>query len=369
MIIGTLAISIALLYFLYLLLLAVSWTNNRLYVAGEPENHTPVSILIPCRNEETTIAACLDSIARQHYPAHKVQVILVDDHSEDRTIDLAKQYPFVKILQLPEGTIGKKNALDLGIREAIHELIITRDADTVCNEEWLAVIISAYEKTKAPLIICPVFIRPSFSLLNALQRLEHFALTILGGGTAYLKKPVLCNGANLCFTKTAFREVKGYEGNETIASGDDIFLMNKIRNIKGPGILYLKNRDAGVYTSVPGDLRTMFHQRLRWAQKSRKSSSFLSGFSGFLIALCTILLLTSGILSVFYTELTPYFTFTAILKCFIDFLLLFLAASFYQQRKVLIAFPLMVLIYPFYVVWIAIAVYTTKAEWKGRRTN
>jgi cellulose synthase/poly-beta-1,6-N-acetylglucosamine synthase-like glycosyltransferase len=368
MIFGVLVISVSSLYFFYLLLLRVSWKANPFFKPKE-EQYLPVTIIIPCRNEEKTIATCLESIGAQHYPARYMEVLVVDDHSEDQTVEIAKQHPFVKVLSLPQDLKGKKNALSFAIRQAAHECIITRDADTTSGPEWLSTIVAAQTETKAALLICPVKLNRRFSLLNSLQRLEHFALTILTGGMAFLKKPILCNGANLCFTKTVFNEVNGFAGNENIASGDDIFLLNKIREIKPAGIFFLKNRDAFVCTDTPAGPRAVMQQRLRWTQKNRKNPDFLNAFSGLLIVFCNVFTLSSGILSVFYPELTPYFIFTAIQKCIIDFLLLFLAASFYQQRTVLLAFPVMAIVYPFYTLWMFIAAYTARAEWKGRNIN
>jgi cellulose synthase/poly-beta-1,6-N-acetylglucosamine synthase-like glycosyltransferase len=368
MIFGLFVISVSMLYFLYLLLLRVSWRTHP-YFKTKEAIHLPVTIIIPCRNEEKTIAVCLESIRAQQYPAHLVEVIVADDHSEDRSVEIAKQYSFAKVFQLPSDLSGKKSAITFAVSHSTHDLIITRDADTTSDPRWLSTVVTAQVQTNASLLICPVKLNRRFSLFNALQRLEHFALTVLTGSTAFLEKPILCNGANLCFTKAVFNEVGGYAGNETIASGDDVFLLNKVRKIRPAGIFYLKSREAMVCTDAASGLRSLMRQRLRWAQKNRKNPSLFNAFSGLLLVFCNVLVLLCGILSVFYPELTPYFVFTAIQKCIIDFLLLFLAASFYQQRTVLLAFPVMAIAYPFYVLWISIAAYTAKAEWKGRNIN
>lgn len=362
---GILTVIVTLLYFFLLLLLAVSWANNPVFNSSDSKK-TSVSIIIPFRNEKDCIADCLESITKQRYPHELIEIIAVDDHSEDESASIVKQFPGVRFLACDEKEKGKKSALKKGIAASSHELIITRDADTISNEDWLSIIVSCYEKTGARMIICPVILHPENSMLNIIQRLEHFALSSITAATAFLKIPVMCNGANLCFTRTVFEQVNGYEENLPIASGDDIFLLNKIKAEEKNAVHFLKNIRAAVYTSTAPTLKTSLQQRIRWAGKNRFNPSITSRILSLHVVFCNVLFLFSGVLSVFSAELTPYFIFTAILKCFIDFLLLFLASSFQKQRSALIAFPVMVIVYPVYTLWILFAAGTGKTIWKGR---
>jgi chlorobactene glucosyltransferase len=98
-------------------------------------NYPPVSIIIPARNEENTLPACLASLVKLDYPAWKV--IVVDDHSSDQTVTITE--PFIqdhsnlKVIQskdLPSGWTGKNWANYQGVEASESEWILFTDADT-----------------------------------------------------------------------------------------------------------------------------------------------------------------------------------------------------------------------------------------------
>ena len=260
MIAGFVAIVIITIYFCWLLYLAIIWiANDTKQSTGEIT--IPVSIIVPCRNEEKTIVACIDSISSQNYLKELVELIVVDDHSEDDTINCIIKNNRVKLIQLPSHLKGKKAALTEGIKNATHELIITRDADTISDVNWLRTIINEQLRSGADMLICPVTLKAENNFLNVFQRLEFYAFTIVTGATAFVKKPILCNGANLCFKKSIFTKVDGYKGNDGLASGDDVFLMNKIAALPERKILYLKNLNASIVTPAEDSVKRMISQR------------------------------------------------------------------------------------------------------------
>ncbi|MCA9325615.1 glycosyltransferase family 2 protein [Candidatus Saccharibacteria bacterium] len=91
-----------------------------------------ISIIIPVYNEERHLAACLDAIAAQTIaPA---EVLLVDNNSTDRTVEIAGRYSFVKVLTEPrQGTVFARNA---GFNTANGEWLARIDADTVIDRDW-----------------------------------------------------------------------------------------------------------------------------------------------------------------------------------------------------------------------------------------
>jgi len=88
-------------------------------------NNLPfVSIIIPCRNEEKFISKCLDSIVEQNYPKDKIEVLVVDGMSNDKTRDIIKEYSkqrqYVNLLDNPKKIVP--TAMNTGIRNAHGEL-------------------------------------------------------------------------------------------------------------------------------------------------------------------------------------------------------------------------------------------------------
>ncbi len=84
-----------------------------------------VSIIVPARDEEQNIGQCLQALVRQDYPMDHLSVLLIDDHSADATVAIARafavEYPHVRIVRappLPPRWIGKSHACWIGAREA-----------------------------------------------------------------------------------------------------------------------------------------------------------------------------------------------------------------------------------------------------------
>src|SRR4030081_818720 len=94
--------------------------------------HPTVSVIVPARNEEACLRACLESLVAQSGVAF--EVIVVDDHSTDRTREIALSFPGVRVIDgapLPPGWTGKNNAVACGARIAQGEWLLFTDADTV----------------------------------------------------------------------------------------------------------------------------------------------------------------------------------------------------------------------------------------------
>jgi glycosyltransferase involved in cell wall biosynthesis len=91
-----------------------------------------VSVIVPARNEQTCLGACLESLLAQ--TGVPFEIIVVDDHSTDRTREIARSFPGVRVREagpLPEGWIGKNNAVSAGAREARGQWLLFTDADTL----------------------------------------------------------------------------------------------------------------------------------------------------------------------------------------------------------------------------------------------
>ena len=135
-----------------------TWSLPKNYVP-----HTKVSILVPARNESENIQRCLQSLLHQNYPETLLEILVIDDHSEDDTAALAEAIgdTRVKVLRLADypdlpQQAFKKLALTTGIGEASGSLIVTTDADCFAGVNWLPLIVSCYECNKAKLIAAPV---------------------------------------------------------------------------------------------------------------------------------------------------------------------------------------------------------------------
>src|SRR5580704_764820 len=100
--------------------------------AANPASSPVVSVIVPARNEEASLAACLESLIKQ--TGILFEIIVVDDGSSDRTLEIARSFPSVKVIEappLPPGWSGKNNAVTAGARAARGRWLLFTDADTV----------------------------------------------------------------------------------------------------------------------------------------------------------------------------------------------------------------------------------------------
>jgi hypothetical protein len=98
-----------------------------------------VSVIVPARNEEACLGACLQSLANQ--AGVSFEIIVVDDGSTDRTLEIARSFHGVRVVSpgpLPPGWTGKNNALVAGAKDARGEWLLFTDADTVHRAGSLA---------------------------------------------------------------------------------------------------------------------------------------------------------------------------------------------------------------------------------------
>jgi cellulose synthase/poly-beta-1,6-N-acetylglucosamine synthase-like glycosyltransferase len=337
------------------------------------------SVILPVRNEEENLSNCLDALLKQSYDHSKFEIIVVDDHSIDNTLSIvthyAKEHDVIKFIQLSDNLHGKKKAIHAAIETARGEVIVTTDADCEMGNAWLTTIAATYKRTAAKMIIAPVAIHQEKNIFEKMQSLEFMALMVCGGASLFYKKATMCNGANLVYSKNVYREVGGFDGIDQKASGDDVLLMYKVKAKYPEGLFFLKSKDAIVNTKAQKTLKEFVHQRRRWASKSlhavnaeTKKVAFLIYFFNAYLFFIPLFVVVGNCLE----NSPPTWLLVEIsliifaIKCFIDFLLLFLAASFFSKKRLLPLFIAEQIIYMMYVVIMGLLASRGKYEWKGR---
>ncbi|HMC00812.1 MAG TPA: glycosyltransferase, partial [Flavobacteriaceae bacterium] len=260
----------------------------------------------------------------------------------------------------------KKDAITKAISIAKNDWIITTDADCILHKQWLNGFDEFIQKTNAKCIVAPVVYKINNTLLEKFQLLSILSLqgsTIGGFG---IGKPFLCNGANLAYTKKLFFDLDGFNGNSNIASGDDIFLMEKaIRNCKN-NVQYLKCHEAIVTTKPEKSWSSLISQNLRWAAKTSTYSNVFGKLTGFIVLVMNALIIALFVLCLFKIVSLKTFIYVLIIKFSADFLIIFKTSIFFKQKEVLKSFPLSFFIYPFFSVYIAFKSIFKDYKWKGR---
>ncbi|WP_432419480.1 glycosyltransferase family 2 protein [Flavobacterium limnophilum] len=337
--------------------------NSFDYLGLEPK--TKFSIVVPFRNEAENLPKLLNSFSKLNYPADLFEVILVDDDSEAVFSFQCSVFSVQIIKNIRVSNSPKKDAISTAIRVVKNDWVITTDADCVVNENWLSALDNHIQLHKVSMIAGAVTYHCENSFLHHFQQLDLASLQGATIGSFGLRKGFMCNGANFAYTKSFFQDLNGFDGNDGIASGDDVFLLQKAIARFPEKVHYLKSRNNIVITKPVNDWKSLFHQRVRWASKT---GSYQSKFG---IGLGLIVF--GGNVSLWFVACCLLFgkgnfflmCFLLLAKFSVDFVLINKTNVFLKNKTQF--FLTSSLLYPFFSVIVALYSLFGKYEWKGRR--
>jgi chlorobactene glucosyltransferase len=186
-----------------------------------PPGSDTVDVVIPARNEAATINRCLRGILAQTYPDRQVRVIVVDDRSSDRTVEVARQFcgesrrvRVVDAGDLPEGWTGKSHACCRGAELAEADWLCFLDADTVPGPELLAEAVAAARQRRLDMLS----LEPRQELVSFWERLLMPCGMVMMGFFENLRRindprcrQVAANGQFLLLRRDAYEAVGGHE--------------------------------------------------------------------------------------------------------------------------------------------------------------
>jgi len=336
---------------------------------------TKFSIVIPFRNEAESLPGLLKSIETLNYPNYLFEIIFVDDESEDNSVEIIKvklesfdsTKPVISIINnIRKSNSPKKDAITSAIKKAKYDWIITTDADCTLPQFWLESFDEYIQKTNVVCIAAPVAYNDDHSFLNRFQILDLLSLQGATIGGFGLNKPFLCNGANLGYKKSIFIEVNGFEGNTNIASGDDIFLLEKISKKHPEHLHYLKSKQAIITTKPQSNWANLLSQRVRWAAKTSTYNNWFGKLTGMIVLLMNALIVIGFLLSCIGVLNFKILLYILVIKFSIDFFLIHKSASFFNQKNILKNYIFGFLIYPFFSVYVACLSSFSSYKWKGR---
>ncbi|MEO9964444.1 MAG: glycosyltransferase [Reichenbachiella sp.] len=354
-------------YVLFIIILIIGWirtpATNLLPASG-----SFATIVVPVRNESSHLTRLINSVLKGSTEPSQYEILIVNDHSEDDTLELAEQLADknsnILVLDLPEQMHGKKAAINHAVQQANGELIVCTDGDGIVPKDWLNYHMSSFEQG-AELSFGPVaFLDENHSRFTELLNLELSALVSIGAATLSLGKPSMINGCNYSFSKTAFLEVDGFLGNENLPTGDDEFLLRKVFK-KYPGkIRFIKQDGAQVLSQSPLAVTEFYHQRKRWASKWRFHTDGFSLAMPAILFTCYALWLLLVLQSMATNNYSPLWVLGV--KFLTDFVFLNIARLGQNAGISIVNFFLLQIIYPFYVVFFGVASNFGKYSWRER---
>ena len=360
-----------------LILLYRQWfLHLPLYKKDNAQPQTYFSVIIPARNEEENIEACLRSILEQSYPTELLEVIVINDHSTDQTehiiISLQKEFANLQLLNLVDHidtnplNAYKKKAIEIAISKSKGDWMVTTDADCLVSEGWLASYDSFIREKKPVFVAAPVMFTNDHSFLSIFQQLDFLSLQGITAAAVSAGHHAMCNGANIAYRKDVFLEVGAFKGIDNIASGDDMLLMYKIKQKYPAQLGYLFSKEAIVVTAPMPDWKSFFNQRIRWASKADKYKDKGIFWTLLLVYIVNALLLTLFFWSLFIDGGIYNWLLLILAKTLIELSFMIPVSRFYNTNTVMIWFPVM---QPFHIFYTVTAGWLGKFgtyQWKGR---
>ncbi len=358
--------TIILIYCLVITWISYGFTKIKNYQSTELPPKTRFTIVVPFRNETENLPILLNSISKLNYPIKLFEVILVDDDSEEAFCILSQKFSIQIMKNIRVSNSPKKDAITTAMQHATNEWIITTDADCIAPKNWLQTLDNYIQLHDVSMIAGAVTYECDKSFLHHFQQLDLTSLQGATIGSFGLNKGFMCNGANFAYTKSLFKKLNGFDGNNKIASGDDVFLLQKAIATFPKQVHYLKVDENIIITKPTPDWRSLFHQRIRWAAKTGSYQSIFGKLLGLIVFLANLSVVASWILfltlQINYTNLLSIL----ILKFILDSILLFQTNSFLTDKQMRY-FILSNLWYPFFSTSVTIYSLLGSYEWKGRQ--
>ena len=329
-----------------------------------------ISIVIAARNEADYIGLCLHSLKQQTYPSDRFEILVVDDDSTDDTSQIVSSTCLDNLHLLsvdnsfPE-MAAKKRPLSVGIHRARGEWILTTDADCTVPPTWVASMASYMEADIGVVIGFSQLTSRSF--FDRLQAYDFLTLMAAAAGAAGLGMPLAASGQNFAYRKGLFEKVGGFRDIAHRPSGDDVLLLQLLRQAWDGRIAFAADPDAYATTHRPETPASLWQQRKRWASNAayqlRLNPIFFSYiavvfFINALIPAAFVISMTDG------TYTLPLICWGA--KILVDLFVAGKGIHIFKRIDLLIIFPLWEIIQIPYTILIGLAGTLRGFAWKGR---
>ncbi len=370
-----LILSVFILTIYVILMIYLVWGFNRLpeFTLDQTSPENSFSIIVSFRNEAKNLPTLLQSITQLNYPTERFEVILVNDDSSDNYKTVIQNFlvdnldmQITVIQNNRESLSPKKDAVKTAVSKAKFDWIITTDADCLVPKYWLHNFDSFIRNNDVKMIVASVAYTIENMFLQHFQNLDFLSLQGTTMGSFGINRPFMCNGANLCYKKEAFLEVNGFEGNGHIASGDDVFLLEKMLDKFPNGVKYLKNFESVVFTKPQPNLKSLIQQRIRWAAKMGSTKSMFGKIVGLIVFIANAYLIFLLFLYLTHQISWKYVGLFFLIKLNVDFVLLFKTTEFFKQQDSMRRYLYSSFLYPFFSMYIAFLSFFKGYQWKGR---
>ena len=217
-----------------------------------------VSIMVPAYNEEDTLSGTLYSLLSLDYPKEKFEIIVIDDGSKDRTLEIAKRFEKRGVKVLTKKNSGKGSSLNYGLKFCTGELAGCLDADSFVKSDALIKMVGYFEDSRVMAVTPSIKIWKDKNILQKIQKIEYLMGVFLRKAFSYLDSIHVTPGPFTIYRKEFFDKYGGYDENNLT---EDIEIALRIQRY---GYRIENVMDANVYTIGPSKFKPLLRQRNRW---------------------------------------------------------------------------------------------------------
>src|SRR3989344_6181438 len=163
------------LYSVFLILLIYLRNKDKLYFEKGAEKFYDISVIIPAYNKEDSILDTVNAVKSIDYPKDKIEIIVVDDGSKDKTARIVANIEGIKFFEKGYNS-GKSDSVNLGIRNARVEIIAVIDADSYPEKDSFKKMIGYFDDPEVGAVTASCFVKNTGKLIEKLQAVEYFLI-------------------------------------------------------------------------------------------------------------------------------------------------------------------------------------------------
>jgi len=275
-----------------------------------------VSFVIPCKNEEKSIAKTIKKCFEADYPKNKLEVIVINDGSTDGTEDVLSQLKktYEKLIVIGwKINKGKRHGMNAGFKQASGEIVVQLDSDSYIVPKTFRKLIEPFRNPKIGAVCGHADPENgNDNLLTRMQSAYYFlSFRILKAAESTFMSVFCCSGCSSAYRKSVVMPILDQWLNETFLGlpatwGDDRSLTNWVLKM---GFKTIYSDEAQAYTICPNKWKTFFKQQVRWKKSWCVNSYFASKF---IIKREPFVAFTYFFPLVFVTLITPFMAIRAL---------------------------------------------------------
>jgi len=225
-----------------------------------PSRYPSITFLVPAYNEEENIENTIRSLIKVEYPKNKKKIIIINDGSKDKTLEIAKRLEeeFEEVFVLNKSNSGKANSLNEALKIVNTELIAVTDADSYPNPDSVKKMVGYFDDEKVCAVTSRVLVKNKKNLLGRFQVMDYSIIAWTRKLLDFVDSVYVTNGPLSIYRTEKTKEIGGFDPNNLT---EDIEITWHFLSL---GYKTRMSYSSIVYTSVPEKLRGWINQRVRW---------------------------------------------------------------------------------------------------------